>query len=528
VPALGAAVLALLLALAAPSTAGGRVVLVGMDGASWNVIDPLLARGELPHFAALIARGRSAELETVEPVSSPVVWTSLATGRSPAAHGVTDFFATRLRVAVPTVFERLARSGLRVGLYDYLVTWPPQSFPGGFVIPGWLRRDPATTPPDVWERAGTPPFVVDYRTPRTDADYLALSRRELAEKASRWNALVRAFDPEVGAVVFYSADARSHRFWRAAWPDAFDDELPPPDPALHDAIAEGYRGLDAALGGIVATLGGDDAVLVASDHGFRAREDGVRPVWVSHLSAALAEDGLDPGRRGFRVVSGFAVVAIRLAPGGSLAERDALLARLEAWLRSIRAGDGRPLYAVYGLDVAPRPAGHERPLLSRLYQWGLRQVLWHVYDTRPDPGAFAVIFALPQDGVLAELGPDAPVRVGERTHPLRELVTRQEFSGAHDPLGVFLAAGGPIAHSPSRGRLSVLEVAPLLFYLAGRPIPDDLERELPRAWIDPAALAARPPRRVAAAELPGLEAGGAAAAAPDGLTETLRALGYVE
>ncbi|MFP8881794.1 MAG: alkaline phosphatase family protein, partial [Myxococcota bacterium] len=94
------------------------VTLIGVDGASWNLIDPMLASGELPNIAALIARGATANLETVEPVTSPVVWTSIATGRSPAAHGVTDFFATRLSIRAPSSFERLAHSGLRVGLYD--------------------------------------------------------------------------------------------------------------------------------------------------------------------------------------------------------------------------------------------------------------------------------------------------------------------------------------------------------------------------------------------------------------------------
>ena len=51
------------------SVAAARVLVVGVDGGSWNVIDPLLAAGELPHLAELIERGVSADLATVEPVT---------------------------------------------------------------------------------------------------------------------------------------------------------------------------------------------------------------------------------------------------------------------------------------------------------------------------------------------------------------------------------------------------------------------------------------------------------------------------
>ena len=114
--------------LAVPATA--RVVLIGVDGATWSVIDPLLASGRLPSLAAIASRGVAAELETVEPVNSPTVWTSIATGRRPDAHGVTDFLKKSYSIQVPTIFERLAAQGKRVGIYDYLVTWPPRTLPG--------------------------------------------------------------------------------------------------------------------------------------------------------------------------------------------------------------------------------------------------------------------------------------------------------------------------------------------------------------------------------------------------------------
>jgi len=85
-----------------PHVAGQRFLLVGVDGADWRFIDPLLARGELPHLAALCARGVRGPLRTFRPTLSPAVWTSIATGRRPVDHGVSDFLWRHLRgVGVP-------------------------------------------------------------------------------------------------------------------------------------------------------------------------------------------------------------------------------------------------------------------------------------------------------------------------------------------------------------------------------------------------------------------------------------------
>lgn len=78
-----------------PSDAAHRFLLIGVDGADWRYIDPLIARGELPHLAELKQRGAFGPLKTIRPTLSPVVWTSIATGVPPERHGVDGFFADR-------------------------------------------------------------------------------------------------------------------------------------------------------------------------------------------------------------------------------------------------------------------------------------------------------------------------------------------------------------------------------------------------------------------------------------------------
>jgi hypothetical protein len=506
--------------LAAPARA--KVVLLGIDGASWNVIDPLVAAGELPNFAALLARGASADLATVEPVLSPVVWTSIATGVAPEVHGISSFLTSRFDLRVPTVFDRLAAAGVKVGLYEYLVTWPPPSLPGGFVIPDWLRRDDTTWPPDVWTRAGVAPYRVD-RDVAVEPERLAVDLlEEVVRKPDIWLRLTKTFEPQVGAMGIYAVDGASHRFWREAYPNG-DGGLPAEGSVLRRLMRE----LDRLLGRVAAALGPGDVLLVFSDHGFQAGEP--HSIWVGRTRRRLAPAGLDPARDHFTLIREWGAIAVRVHPGPFEA-RDAVLTRLEEFYGSIRDAQGAPLYNVVVLDAVERPPGRTRPLLTRLRQLAYRGLARWRFGVRFEEAAHGWLVALPEEETLARLWPDGPVSLAGETLPAHQVVFQEAFDGDHHPTAVFIAAGGPLRAHTQRRALSVLDLAPLLFYLAGQPIPDDLEGELPRDWIDPAHLAAHPPRSVAAAEVPGLARSPAAPAAgvDDAMLERLRALGYVD
>ena len=493
----------------------------------------MIAEGALPHFAELQRAGVQAELETVEPVISPTVWTSIATGRSPDAHHIVNFLQTALDRPVPTVFERLSAAGHRVGVYDYLVTWPPAPLANGFLVPGWTRRGPEVWPSDVFARAGSAPgYRYSLDGLRFRAEYLANCREELEKKAGQWLALARAFDVDVGAVTFYSVDALSHRFWRDAFPEQFAGGGPPPDPAYAGVLREALTGVDRALGEVRASLAPEDVLLLASDHGFQAEQSGREPIWTSNVEPTLRAAGLDPERDPFRIVSQFYTVTIRVLPG-PLPERDALTDRITAALGALRAANGGdPLYEIEVVDGAPRPAGSERPWLVRARQWVVRQVAYYMFHIEFGEDAHAFVLARPLGGAMSALGQDGMVAGpdGAPARRLSEIAAPDFFTGRHHPIGVFLAAGGPIRPQSERQHVSVLEIAPLIVQLAGEPIPDDLERPLRTDLLDPAWLAAHPPRVVPASSLPPPPRAGAVdgEAGGEALRERLRGMGYIQ
>jgi arylsulfatase A-like enzyme len=504
-----------------------RVVVFGIDGGSWPLVDRGIAAGDLPHLAALAARGVTAEMTTVEPVISPTVWTSIATGRSPAAHGVGDFFRNRTHVLVPTVFERMAAQGRRVGLYEWLVTWPPRTLPRGFVIPDWLRRDTRVTPPDVFARAGLAPWFYEVEGLESLDRFAELARAEVREKPERFVRLSEAFALDVGAVSFYAADAVGHRFWRAAFPEQFETPRTADEERLAGVLPETLRGIDAALGRVVASLAPDDAIIVVSDHGFQAQAE-PRRIWSTRFREAFAAENLEPERDGFAIDGTFMATFVRVLPG-PVEMREATLAKLCALLEGATNEAGEPLVDVDVLEVAERPAAQRAGWWRRLRALAIGKVLTWWYQIEHERPAYAIVLARPRDAALSAAWPDGTIRFGARGMPVRTLFTADDFTGTHDATAIFLAGGGPIAHRPARDRLSVLDVAPLLLHLAGLPIPDDLEGALPERMLDPELLAQRPVRRVPATALPGLPDEPAGAGVDDAvLLERLRALGYAE
>ena len=75
---------------------GQRVLIFGFDGATWDILDPMIAEGRLPNLAALANRGRTYVLETFRPTFSPIIWTSVSTGKNRFQHGIHDVVQTTL------------------------------------------------------------------------------------------------------------------------------------------------------------------------------------------------------------------------------------------------------------------------------------------------------------------------------------------------------------------------------------------------------------------------------------------------
>ncbi len=138
-----------------------KTLLIGLDGATWDIIKPMLSQGRLPNIGRLVREGVSGNLESVNPPISAPAWVSFMTGKNPGKHGVTHFLwmpknpyikkpsqnsqlinSTLIRQSNVTLFDILSVEGKKVGVVNLPCTYPAWEV-NGFMVSGFLTPESA-------------------------------------------------------------------------------------------------------------------------------------------------------------------------------------------------------------------------------------------------------------------------------------------------------------------------------------------------------------------------------------------------
>ena len=216
-----------------------RVIVVGLDGADWQLLDQYCADGTMPNLAALVRSGDKRVLLTQHPPLSPLVWTTMMTGVSPLDHRILDFTrfnpVTRTREpitsderAVPAIWNMASAKGQKVGVFGMWATDPPEALNGTIVSDRMIHAQCAGNN-DVWQR--------------TECETEATHRI-----AKEW---IEKNQPDLAIVYFEGTDIAGHLFAPRGGNPAYFRRI--------DQIIGDYRDLAKQLN---ATL------LLVSDHGF--------------------------------------------------------------------------------------------------------------------------------------------------------------------------------------------------------------------------------------------------------------------
>ena len=257
----------------------GRVLIVGWDGADWDILDPMLERGELPHLAGLIAAGQKGVSRSCLPSHSWAAWPTFLTGRDPAGHGVFDILEYRPGVSrrlpvsyrsilAPTWPQRLSEAGRTTLLVNVPLTYPPPdikgiSIAGGVVPQGATYSHPPEAGPRVgWPINGGSWTTFRHRPLDLIADVEDVSRR----RAAAMRTLMDENQWDAACMVFVSPDRIQHCLLEYVHPGhpAFPQASATPVAANVRGV---YQLLDRELGTLLERTGPDDLVLLMSDHG---------------------------------------------------------------------------------------------------------------------------------------------------------------------------------------------------------------------------------------------------------------------
>ncbi len=310
-----------------------KLLLFGIDGADWRLMDPLLKEGKLPHFAALIENGVRAPLKTFIPTASPLIWTSIATGVSPDVHGITDFvipipetkeslMPTSNMRRVAALWNILSDREVSVGVVGWWATYPAEKV-NGFIVSDQAStlhndsyevalnikhasvphlRKSETYPPaldDEMEKtiAASPDVGLQHlnRFMKLPPKKLAALRNEkrvniedifsifsvalLIDQAFVVAALysIEKYRPDFTALYLAGLDhAAEHNFWKYIEPDKFDKERISQDDLERygSVIDEYYVYMDEVLGRLLKLYPQEElTVMIVSDHGHEANKN---------------------------------------------------------------------------------------------------------------------------------------------------------------------------------------------------------------------------------------------------------------
>ena len=320
-----------------------RVFLIGLDGATWDQLDPLLAAGRMPHLAALVAEGSRADLRSMIPTKSPALWTTVATGKSFEKHGINDFTkvtfedgASNMKVMHMTSNMRTTKAlwnmvdadAGRSAFVGWWVSYPaeevdgyvvssrvPLSQSGGKDAPtkGVLTADGVgaqTWPRQLYDEIL--PLIRPAESVTFDeaALFMDLTEEELGldiVEGFRWayaaDETYRAVaehllakDPDIAlwGLYFNGIDVVSHRYWKYIEPSRYRNVDPAEIPRFRTVIERYYEYTDGLLGTILERRRPGDTFVLVSDHGFHAYGHKDGPAGFLVIAGANVAAGVSP------------------------------------------------------------------------------------------------------------------------------------------------------------------------------------------------------------------------------------------
>ena len=290
-----------------------KVLVIGWDAADWKIIRPLIESGEMPTLQKFLSEGVYGNISTMDPPLSPILWTSIATGKLPEQHGILNFVepdnvnggikpVSSLSRKSKAIWNILNQTGHTSNVIGWWPSNPAEPINGIMVSNLYQKSD--KTPEDEWPlKPGTVhpksledtfaelrihpgelteqhilPFIPEALNIKTDS-HVAFLAVTLAETATMQSAVTWAMEnkpADFTAVYFDGIDHFCHGFMKYH-PPRISDQMPEEVFNLYKDVVKGaYKFHDMMLDRLLQLTDEDTTVIILSDHGFHS--DHLRPL----------------------------------------------------------------------------------------------------------------------------------------------------------------------------------------------------------------------------------------------------------
>lgn len=510
-----------------PRQPPGKVLVIGLDGATFDLIGPWAEAGHLPHLARLMAEGAWGPIQSTIPAQSAPAWTTFATGLQPGRHGIYFFLGPSRdsryfrpvsadSVSGRSFWDLASEQGCRAGVVNVPMTYPPKPIAaGGYVIAGMPSPDveSAFWPPELHEEIVRQfgGYSVEIAVSQNRGQYLDQMLEGMEMRCSVAEHLIEHKPADLFIVVFRMIDSIMHHYW---------SDMDPHHPlhsklgkqAIPDAILSGYRTLDGAVGRLLAKAGADTTVFLLSDHGFRAE------YWRFAVNKWLRDRGLLALRRGRASLLSGASSLVRRRGVLKVAKRAFRLVAGSDWFQPVvwSSVDWPRTRVVFGpgpaLYVNLKGRDYEGVVAPEEYEALRDQLVADLKSVRdPEKGLpiFAEVYRREEiyEGQAVERAPDLVPVPAEYTTDGRRWGYGLEpfpgapalfghagrFAGVHAPEGIFMARG-PQIQPGEVPAVHIADMAPTVLYALGLAVPHGLDGQVRTELFDPALVAGHPVR----------------------------------
>jgi predicted AlkP superfamily phosphohydrolase/phosphomutase len=561
-----------------------RVLVIGLDGATFDLIDPWIKEGKLPVLGQCLSEGTRSPLRSTPLSNSAQAWSSFITGKNPGKHGIYDFFervpdgyGVRFLNASfrkgKSLWRLVSDAGRRVGIMNVPITYPAEPV-NGFLIPGLDApgmdnsfAHPRGLMDEIDQQVGR--YILEagiwgyIRRGRPEAALEKLLEMARVRTATA-SYLLKTKAWDLFVVVYTATDKAQHHFWK--YIDPSRPEFLSTQP-YGSAIFQVYQQIDRGIAQLIQSAG-DATVIVMSDHGAgpSSRRTMYINRWLQHEGFLRSLGGQRVsgriGRLKYRLLEGANNHIRKILPRKAKERMLRLLPRLRDrvdsalllpgidWSHTLAySRENHPAIFINLVGREPdgvvEPGDHYLAVRDRIIEklrglrcpeTGLsivgeifrREDVYHGSEALRGPD---IIFRWNQSlYVHRPSGPESEGRFLETLEDRAILAcenTRRP-SGIHRDEGIFIGRGGPIRRGKSIAGITIYDIAPTVLYLLGIPVPDDMDGRVLREAIDEGYVSQNPVRTMTASE------GEETAQEEFGSRETeviqskLRGLGYID